>query len=195
MAAGATDRREEIVAVSTHLFSERGYAETSLDDVAAEIGFTKAAIYYWFSSKEEILFAIHDRIVADAMSRVRAIRSGGAPPRLQLRAALTQHVETLLANVDANTVFDHQRHALSESRRRSIRRREREYERALQEIYEEGAAEGSLRDFDPELAVGALLGAVNWTYRWFRGRGPGQAAAVAAALVDLVERGVVAEQR
>jgi AcrR family transcriptional regulator len=194
--AATLDRREQIVAVATRLFSERGYAGTSLDDVAAEIGFTKAAIYYWFDNKEEILFQIHDRIVAEAAARVRAIRRDGGPAHRQLRAALVQHVETLLANVEANTVFDREQHALSEQGRRSIRRRDHAYERTLRDIYANGVAEGSLRDVDPALAVGALLGAVNWTYRWFRGRSGDRAGEVAAALLDLVEHGyLVADAR
>jgi AcrR family transcriptional regulator len=191
--AAATDRREQIVAVATRLFSERGYAGTSLDDVAAEIGFTKPAIYYWFESKADILFAIHDRIVGEAMARVRVIRRSGGPARQQLRAVLTQHVETLLANVEANTVFDRERHVLSAAGRRSIRRRDREYERALRDIYAAGIAEGTLRDIDPGLAVGALLGAINWTYRWSRVRSGTGAAEVADSLVDLIEHGVLTE--
>ena len=53
------DRRAQIVRIATRLFSENGYAQTTLDDVAAEIGFTKPAIYHWFDSKDQILFEIH----------------------------------------------------------------------------------------------------------------------------------------
>lgn len=191
MAGVAVDRRDQVVAVATRLFSKQGFAATSLDDVAAEIGFTKAAIYYWFENKDEILFSIHDQIVSEAMARVRAIRAGGGTARDQLDAVITQHVQTLLANVEANTVFDRERHALSVGRQRSINRRDGEYERALREIYAEGVGDGTLRDIDPELAVGALLGAVNWTYRWFRGRSPRRIGEVTSALVDFVEHGVV----
>ena len=103
-ADAATGRKEQIVAVATRLFSERGYAQTSLDDVAAEIGFTKPAIYYWFKSKDDILFAIHDRIVGEAMARVRAIRKSEGPARQQLRAVLAQHV-TMITGVNKDCIF------------------------------------------------------------------------------------------
>ena len=162
----SVDRREQILEVATRLFAERGFSGTSLDDVAAEIGFTKPAIYYWFDSKDEILFEIHDRIVAGAMRRVRAIRRSGMPAHGQLVAALRAHAETLLDNIEANLVFDRDQHSLSDDRRRSIRRRERDYERALAEIYRQGIDDGSLRPIEPRLAVGAMLGAINWAYRW-----------------------------
>jgi AcrR family transcriptional regulator len=185
----ATDRREQILAVATELFARHGFAVTSLDDIARVIGFTKPAIYYWFDSKDAILFEIHDRIVRDAVSRVRAIRASGDPPHVQLRRVLAEHVKTLLDNVDANTVFEREGHMLSDEHRASIRRRDQAYERTLREIYAEGIADGALRDVDPKLAVGTLLGACNWAHRWFRPQRALSAEDVAEAIVDLLAEG------
>ena len=161
-------RRDEIINVATRLFSEQGYAATSLDDIAVVIGFTKPAIYYYFASKDEILFEIHDRIVREALERLRAISTGPGSPRERLEKALESHVRTVLANVAANRVFDRERPELSEDRSRSIARRDREYERLLRDLYGQGVAEGSLRPLEPAVAVGALLGALNWPHRWYR---------------------------
>ena len=163
-----TDRREQIVKVATRLFSRHGYGGTTLDDIAAEIGFTKPAIYYWFDSKEAILFEIHDRIVRGALDRVAQIRATPISAADQLRQVFLSHIETLLDNRAANEVFSRTQHELSPPRLRTIRRRDGEYESLLREIYAEGVGDGSLRPLDPQVAVGAMLGAVNSMYRWYR---------------------------
>jgi len=190
--ATSTGRREQIVEVATQLFSRHGYSGTSLDDVAAAIGFTKPAIYYWFSRKEDILFEIHDRIVRGSLLRLAEIRQNGESPREQLRTALESHVRTLLGNREANEVFYREQHELSRSRARSIRRRDGEYEAQLREIYAAGVRQGAFRSVDSRVAVGALLGAVNWMYRWYRPGGALDGARVAVSVLDLLERGFLA---
>lgn len=58
----ATSTRERILDVALELFARKGYAETSLREVAAELGITKAALYYHFESKQDILLALHNRV-------------------------------------------------------------------------------------------------------------------------------------
>ena len=184
------DRREQIVEVATRLFSRRGFRGTTLDDIAAEIGFTKPAIYYWFDSKEAILFEIHDRIVRGSLERVAQIRANPGRAADQLRQSLLSHVETLLDNRAANEVFSRIQHELSPPRLRTIRRRDGEYESLLREIYAEGVRDGSLRPLDPQVAVGAMLGAVNSMYRWYRPQDGLTSADVVGQVLTILERGV-----
>lgn len=188
------DRREQIVEVATRLFSERGYGATTLDHIAAEIGFTKPAIYYWFESKEAILFEIHDRIVRDSLNRVVQIRAGSASAADQLREVFMSHVETLLDNRAANEVFNRSRYELSPERLRTIRERDGNYESLLRKIYAQGVRDGTLRPLDPGVAVGAMLGAVNSIYRWHRPRAGFEAADIAAQLLNMLESGVQVER-
>jgi AcrR family transcriptional regulator len=58
-AGGSATTRERILAIALDLFTRKGYAETSLREIAAELGFSKAALYYHFASKQDILLALH----------------------------------------------------------------------------------------------------------------------------------------
>lgn len=185
----ATGRREQILEVATRLFSERGYAATSLEDVADEIGFTKPAIYYYFESKDEILFEIHDRIVQVGLERVRVIRAGEGDPAAKLELVIREHIRRLLDNVDANLVLVREQAALSPERSADIRKRDRAYEREVREIYEEGIAAGVFRDLDPRVAVGSLLAACNWAHRWYRKEGAYGVDDVADMIVKLLKGG------
>src|SRR2546421_11516163 len=61
-AGGAASTRGRILDVALDLFVRKGYAETSLREIAAELGFSKAALYYHFESKQDILLALHRRV-------------------------------------------------------------------------------------------------------------------------------------
>lgn len=164
----STGRRDALLDAAARLFGARGYRATSLLDVATEAGVTKQAIYYHFSGKEALLVELHERIVSEAVSHARTVVDGELDPGVALGRILEQHVVTLLRNVDANLTLNRERGALSPESESRIRTREREYEAILRRVYRSGAADGVFRDVDPTLAVGALLGACNWAYQWFR---------------------------
>src|SRR5690606_22227104 len=140
------DRRTQIIKVATELFREKGYYATSLDDIADRIGFTKPAIYYYFKSKEDVLFAIVNSIVDEALERFHAIAAGPGSPGERIHALLVEHTRTILRNLDANTVFYNERGLLSPEREREMRKREREYTEIMQRLYAEGVATGELLD-------------------------------------------------
>ena len=78
------NRREQILEIATHLF-QRGFRATSLDQVAAEMGVTRPALYYYFRSKEDLLAAIYDRAVGVLIDRAAALFQQGLEPDALLR--------------------------------------------------------------------------------------------------------------
>lgn len=187
----AVDRRAEIIAVATSLFREKGYHATSLDDIAERIGFTKPAIYYYFGSKEDILFAIVDGIVDEGLRRIREIAGRGGSPAQRLHDLLAENMRVILENIEPNTVFYNERGLLSPERERAIRDREREYTGIVRDLYVEGVEAGELLDVDPGVATGTLLGATIWAYRWFDPDGRLSADEVAAQVARLLMSGVL----
>jgi AcrR family transcriptional regulator len=183
------NRRSQILRISTRLFSERGYARTTLDEVAGEIGFTKPAIYHWFDSKDQILFEIHRDIVEPALEEVRTIRSAGGRPRDQLQKILAAHVSRVLQNVYANTVFARESAQLSTDRAAEIRSLDAAYEREVRAVYAAGVAAGELADIDPVVAIGSLLSACSWVSQWYRPAGPLSADAVTQMIGSLLADG------
>ena len=186
---GGGDRKAQIIRVSTALFRERGYHATSLDDIAERIGFTKPAIYYYFRSKEDILFAIVDGVVEGALSRIRSIAERDEPVVDRLHAILVENTRVVLENLEANTVFYNERGLLSPERERMVRDREREYTRIVRDLYVEGVEEGSLLDIDVTIATSTLLGASIWAYRWFDARGRLSVEQVAEQVAELLMAG------
>jgi len=165
--AAGPQRKLEIIETATSLFHEKGYRETSLDDIADRVGFTKPAIYYYFKSKEDILFAIVDSIVDAALERIRTIARRDASPTERLHDLLAENTRVILENIEPNTVFYNSRGMLSLEREQDVRAREREYSQVVRDLYVEGVQAGEFLDIDPAVATATLLGASIWTYRWF----------------------------
>lgn len=189
---GSGGREAQIIEVSTALFREKGYHVTSLEDIAERIGFTKPAIYYYFDSKEDILFAIIDHIVDEGLARMSKIAAKEGTPTARLRELLVENTRVIIENLDANTVFYNERGLLSPERETAIRAREREYTAVVHGIYLEGVAAGEFFEIDPSVATATLLGASIWSYRWFRPDGPLSAGEVAEQIADLLLQGFVA---
>jgi AcrR family transcriptional regulator len=93
----ARSTRERILDVALDLFIEKGYDKTSLREIAEPLGFSKAALYYHFASKEDILMALHMRIHEfgiDALAQM-----GNLEPTVAMWAQLLeQMVDQMLAN-------------------------------------------------------------------------------------------------
>ncbi len=160
-------RREQIIDVATGLFRQKGYHATSLDDIADAIGFTKPAIYYYFKSKDDILFAIIDDSVDQGLRRIQAVASREASATERMHDLLVENTRVILENLNANTVFYNERGLLSAEHERAIRAREREYTKIVEDLYVEGVENGEFIDVDPHIATSTLLGASIWSYRWF----------------------------
>lgn len=169
--AAGSRRKAEILETATTLFHERGYHETSLDDIADRVGFTKPAIYYYFKSKDDILFAIVDSIVESALQRIRGIAAREASASERLHDLIAENTRVILENIEPNTVFYNSRGFLTPERESDVREREREYTRVVRDLYAEGVKAGEFLDMDPSVATSTLLGASIWSYRWFDPKG------------------------
>ena len=183
-------RRRQILDVATELFHAAGYHATSLDDIAERIGFTKPAIYYYFDSKEDILFEIVAEIVGRGLERMQALAAReDVSAADRLHDLLVENTRVTLEHRLANTVFYDERGLLSPEREEEIRVREREYTGVVRELYAQGVADGDLLDVDASVATSTLLGASIWTLRWFRPDGPKSIDEVAEDVARLLREG------
>ena len=94
----AAERRNEILDVAERLFCTKGYDQTSTNDILSEIGIARGTLYYHFSSKEDILDAMIDRILDEIVRRASRIALDESVPVLE---RMTQTI--LASNVDTKT--------------------------------------------------------------------------------------------
>jgi TetR/AcrR family transcriptional regulator, cholesterol catabolism regulator len=164
----ASTRRDELVAVATRLFAERGYHGTSMADLADAMGVQKGSLYSLTESKQELLVSV-TREGAAAFHGALAGVPEAAPPLERIRLALRAHLAVVAAQVDAATVFTREWRFLDEPERTAFRAERRRYEERWGELLREAAERGALRaDLDVETAVLLVLSAANRAYTWIR---------------------------
>lgn len=186
----AMNRRDEIIRIASRLFREKGYHATTLQDIADELEVSKPALYYHIKSKEEVLCEIFNRGIVAAIEGLEAVLESKAPPEEKFRRILFNHVHAVLENLETMAVSHHETAALPRKTYRKFVERVRRYQSLIKDVYREGVEAGAFRPMDPTLAVNAVLGMVNWLYRWYDPKGDQSADEVAAALVEIAERGI-----
>ena len=164
----AETRRREVVAAAAQLFDRSGFASVTMEDIAAEIGVSKASLYHYFTSKDDILVSIHEEFIDLLRERHRERLEIGFGPEQLLLEVMADILELMRSHHGHIRVFfEHHRELPAEARRR-IRVKRKEYENAVTDIIRRGIAEQVFRPCDPHLAALAVFGMCNWAYQWFR---------------------------
>lgn len=188
-----TSRRQAIEDVASDLFRERGYAATSIRDIARALSVQGASLYAHVTSKEDVLWAIVDRAAtrfeaaADRAELDAEARRPGDPAEA-IAALVRAHVEVLTADVDEAGVFVHEWRALGPERRAEILRRRDAYEARFRRRIAEGIAVGAFALTDPAIASAAILSAVNGVATWYDPAGRLSGDRIADHLVELALR-------
>lgn len=186
----ADQRRRAILGAASRLFRERGLHATGMREIAAELGMTAGNLYYYFPSKQELLAYCQEQTLEQLLDLARRVRRRRDAPGEKLRRLIEGHVAVLneatpgsLAHLEIDEVPADRRAALLARRRR--------YEGALRGLVEAGIASGEMRAVDARLATLALLGALNWTVKWFSPDGRKSAAEVGREFADLLLGGLL----
>ncbi len=186
-------RRQAIEDVASDLFRERGYAATSIRDIARALSVQGASLYAHATSKEDVLWAIVERAAARyeaAADRAEAESHARRPgdPAEAIAALVRAHVGVLTADVDEAGVFVNEWRALTGERRAEILQRRDAYQARFRRHIEDGIAVGEFAMTDAAIASSTLLSALNGTAAWYDPDGRLPADRIADHLVDLVLR-------
>jgi AcrR family transcriptional regulator len=161
-------RRAEIYRTAAAIIRERGFAGTSVNDIARALGMTKAGLYHYISGKEALLFEIMnfgmERVDAEVVRPVKGVRD----PADRLRQLLVRHARIATRARGAVSLVMEETRALPPPLRKKIMRRMRAYFDVVRDTLKELEAAGQLQDVDPTVAAFSLFGTIHWLPRWFR---------------------------
>lgn len=191
-----TTRREEVIKAGAEVFSELGFTAASLKDVADRLGTDRATIYYYVSSKGELFQAVTESAVHEVMASAEAT---AATPRsaaerladliVATMAAYERHYPYLFAYIqeDMNRV---QADADGNNWSSTMADYGKRYERAVVSIIEDGLADGTFVSSDPTVAAYGIIGAMNWTHRWYQPDGHLSATEIGQVFADMLVAGL-----
>jgi AcrR family transcriptional regulator len=154
----------------------------------------RRATYYYFAGKDELLFFCQDRTVDRMLEAAAAASASPAPAAEQLRAVIRAHLHYTLEELEGGSAHLEIDMLADDLRRTLIEKRDK-YEHAVRALIEKGVKRGEFASCDAALVARAILGALNWTSRWYRPEGAQSDAAIAAGLAAYLVRGIAAAPR
>jgi AcrR family transcriptional regulator len=194
---GETERFEqrlgEILEHATDVFYEKGYDAASMRDLSRATKMSLAGLYYYFESKERLLYLIQkttfETVVRELKKRLELVND----PEQKVRVFIQNHLEYFLANRKAMTVLSHEDETLSGQYGSEVQGLKREYYRVGTRIIEDLRSNwgSKFADVNTRTAVVTLFGMMNWIYTWYNAKIDGSAKELAEQMSQIFLNGVL----
>lgn len=159
------EKLESILRTAAQIFAEKGYHQASIRDIARATGVSLSGLYYYFNSKEELLFLIQDHAFGTLLGNLERLLEGVTEPHRRLRILMENHLRYFIANKHEMKVLSHEAEALTGDFQRRVNAKKRRLTEIAMQILGELRPEG---DIDPRVATFAMFGMMNWLYNWHR---------------------------
>lgn len=163
------NRDLEVMNAAIRIIFEKGYSGASLQDVANEVGVLKGSLYYYFSSKEDLLLRIMKESHAHAEEIFQEIAERNLPAIDELGELLKAFMKWYLGNVERVAIYFNERRRLTGTRLEEVEREGRRFEQHFYELLKQGQEEGTVdAGLDLRLSVRLFLGALNSVPSWYQ---------------------------
>lgn len=182
------EKRDILIREAGAAFGRNGFCNTTLNDVAKSIGITKAAIYYYFKNKNEILFECHKLAIKIANKAIEDAEARGNNGYERLTLTLRNYIIGLTSELNFSFLVDIS--ALTPAERAHVVRFRDGFEKKMRQFVEQGLEDGSIAPCDPKFAIFAIMGAVSWVPSWYSPEGELSGEGVADALIAFLSSGL-----
>lgn len=159
------EKLARILQTAASIFADKGYHDTSIRDISRATGVSLSGLYYYFRSKEELLFLIQDHCFGTVLEDARERLAAETEPERRLRTFIENHLRYFANNMKEMKVLSHEATSLSGEYRRLVNAKKHQYTELLIGILTELAPEESATP--PRVAAFALFGMMNWIYNWY----------------------------
>src|SRR3569833_1018914 len=188
--AASTARRElvenELYEHATRLFAERGFAGTSLQDIADALGSTRPALYYYVKSKEELLAKLVTEVTDGPLGELTALAGrSDLDPVAALRGVVDVLVRRRASQPERFRLLIRSEAELPEGLSAAYDKSRRAVLKTIAGVVEKGVRAGRFRPVAARVAALGLLGMCNWVAWWFQPGGRDSAEAVTEQLADM----------
>ena len=187
---GRKSKREQILRNAATLIAQHGFDATSMRDIATSVGMLPGSLYYHFSSKEDLLLAIHRRVVSDMVAAIQKEIAHGETAWERLELAATTHLKSLLGGSNLVTIVSPNFAEDREELNKKLRAHRHEYEEIFKKIFDELSLP---KDVDRRLLRLQLFGALNWVPIWYNHEGESSPETIAASFVMTIRQGTEAK--
>ncbi len=182
-------RLARILDQATEIFCEKGYERASMRDLSRACGMSLAGLYYYFDSKERMLYLIQKELFQQVMEQLDQKLNRTIDPEQRVRIFIENHIVYFLSRKNAMKVLAHEDDALSGKMRAEIQAIKREYYIGSLALLEELKLRNKLQ-FQSRVAAMSLFGMMNWLHTWYNPNVDGTPAILAKEVAEIFLRGV-----
>jgi AcrR family transcriptional regulator len=187
----AEAKLKHILRHSAQIFARHGFEATSMRDISKVTGVSLSGLYYYFDSKQRLLYRIQSRAFTFILARLEQRLEASTDAHTRLRILVQNHVEYFLSHPNEMKVLSHEEEALADPLRQEIAIIKRKYYGLARKIFEEVAAEGTAPGLNSRIAVLSLFGMMNWVYQWHNPEVDPGAGELTDAIVGIFLHGVL----
>lgn len=180
-------KRRLILREAAVLFADRGFHETTIDQIAEALHVSKPTIYYYIESKEELLYDIAHTGLADLNAALSRDQDANLPAIDRLVQFFTMYGRLILSEFGVCLALISDRSLNPQSRRR-LRALKKEFEVTVRKILDDGRRDGTICVDDPKMFTFAIFGAFNWAPQWFSNKGSSSQDQVILAMLDVFRK-------
>lgn len=159
-----------VLKTSAAIFAEKGYHSTSIRDIARATGMSLSGLYYYFSSKEELLFLIQDYCFSTVLDECRRLLVGVDDPVRRLKLLIENHLNYFVNNMNEMKVLSHEANSIAGDLFKKVNSKKRQYVDLAMGLLEEIARAHKVEGLDVRVATFSLFGMMNWIYNWYNPR-------------------------
>jgi len=175
-----------VIRAAARAFNERGYHNTSLDDIAGALGVTKPTIYYYVENKEQLLFECFRAGLQPIRAALDAAEASKDSGRKRLQRVIADYARAIASEYGWCMVrAEHQ--DLGPELSRQVKVLKSDIDQGIRRLLRRGIEDGSIEPCDQRIAAFAIAGALNWIAHWYRAGEQMSADAVADAYVAFLE--------
>lgn len=157
---------QHILHHSANMFADLGYERASIRNLSRATGISLSGLYYYFQSKQQLLYLIQLEAFTDILDRLQGRLASVSNPEERLRIFIQNHLEYFLSHPAEMKVLSHEEGALEKPYRNEITAIKRRYYKLAREIFDDLRGERSSAALKPRVAVLSLYGMMNWIYKW-----------------------------
>ena len=181
----------ELIERAAEIFAERGFANTTLQDIADAAQVGRTTLYHYFKSKDEFLTALVEDVTIQSLKRLRTVRAQtDISPSERLREAVLTHVAWLLTRPNRFKVLVRDEHTLPPEIRRRHEGAKRDVLAEFTGFIQAGMDAGEFRDGNPRVIALSLIGMCNWSVWWYTPKGSMTREQIGEMMADMAVRAV-----
>jgi len=161
---------QHILRTAARVFSDRGFEGASIRDISRASGISLSGLYYYFESKQQLLYLIQKHTFSSVVEQLETRLAGVSAPDTQLRVLIHNHLEYFLEHPVEMKVLSHEDEALEEPFKKEVAAIKRRYYEIARGIFEALRDSRQARNLNPRVAVLTLFGMMNWVYTWHKAK-------------------------